>query len=389
MVPPQNQTPMSRQPPLTVPPPTYIDTARHYCVDDLPEASIAGARLQGILDCLRNGRPVTRLAQGFLQKGGLQALYRLSTGSLSQDSFRELALAEQATRIEAATADKLAREAEERAREAALEARTKLVREQAEADRLARERDPKYIAKIKNRQLRDRYGIDTFVEEHCFSRLMSILKKVDSDQRLSEEDFVWLSTLGEIYFSDELRAAYHRLEAAFFASEFTRTRDPWMAVNASGHFRKCNLAQDADLLLGTIDVEQQKSPKLRSALCTTRGGAMRDLGHWDKAMQLGEQAHAFKTDDYRPCTLLGAIHMETGNYGLGQEWYAKAVERGATVDSVDQDLRKVYFRADQARQAEMREFLLRQDRVRYAWVGRSDKAYKPAHPKSKPMVHPK
>ena len=116
---------------------------------------------------------------------------------------------------------------------------------------------------------------------------------------------------------------------------------------------------------------------------------MRDLGRWDKAMQLGEQAHAFEADDYRPCTLLGAIHMETGNYGLGQEWYAKAVERGATVDSVDQDLRKVYFRADQARQAEMREFLLRQDRVRYAWVGRSDKACEPAHPKSKPMVHPK
>ncbi len=357
-------------PPLSKPTGSpHVDTARHYCVDDLPEASITGARLQGILDCLRNGRPVTRLALIFLQKGGLEALYRLATGTLPHDSFREFALAEQATRIEAATADRAARVADERAREAALEARTKLVREQAEADRLARERDPKYIAKVKNRQLRDRYGIDLFVEEACFGRLMSILKKADADQRLSEEDFVWLSTVGELYFSGELRAAYHRLEATFFASEFTRTRDPWMAVNASGHFRKCNRAQDADLLLGTIDVEQQKSPKLRSALCTTKGGAMRDLGHWDKALELGEKAHAFKADDYRPCTLLGAIHMETGNYDQGQEWYAKAVERGATVDSVDQDLRKVFFRADQAKQAEMREFLLREDRVRYAWVG--------------------
>ena len=83
-----------------------------------------------------------------MQKGGLDALHRLAMGSLAADKFRELALAEQGARIEAAKAEKLVREAEERAREAALEARTKLVREQAEADRLARERDPKYIAKV-------------------------------------------------------------------------------------------------------------------------------------------------------------------------------------------------------------------------------------------------
>lgn len=95
---------------------------------------------------------------------------------------------------------------------------------------------------------------------------------------------------------------------------------------------------------------------------------MRDLQRWEEALRLGEKAHALEAGDYRPCTLLGAIHMETGNYSLGQEWYAKAVERGATVDSVDQDLRNIFNRADQAKKAEMREFLLREDAVRYAWV---------------------
>ncbi|MCB1871752.1 MAG: hypothetical protein KDI49_07070, partial [Gammaproteobacteria bacterium] len=137
---------------------------------------------------------------------------------------------------------------------------------------------------------------------------------------------------------------------------------------ASSQFRKCDCALDADTLLGTINVSQQKSSKLKSAICTTHGGVMRDLRRWDEALHLGEKAHALKADDYRPCTLLGAIHMETGNYSLGQEWYAKAVERGATVDSVDQDLRNIFFRADKARQAEIREFLLSQDPVRYAWV---------------------
>ena len=66
--------------------------------------------------------------------------------------------------------------------------------------------------------------------------------------------------------------------------------------------------------------------------------------------------------------LLGEIHMETGNYSLGQDWYAKAVERGASTDSVDQDLGNIFFRADPAKQLEMRAFLLSDDPVRYAWA---------------------
>ena len=317
---------------------SYRDTALHYCVDDLPGASLPGARLQKILASLGLGRPVTRLSLSYLQQEGLESLYRLATGALPFEQFRDLALVEQADRIEVATATRLAREAEERARETAMRARGAAMlaemqrdRERAEAARAARERDPKYIARRKNQKLRAKYGIDTYVDQKCFGPLMKILKRVDAGQRISPEDFVWLSSVGEPYFSDELLTAYHRLEADFFATEFNRTGDPWMAVNASGHFRKCGRARDADSLLHPINVEKQKSSKLKSALCTTRGGVMRDLGHRDEAQRLGERAHALRADDYRPCTLLGAIHMESGNYSLGQEWYAKAVERGATV----------------------------------------------------------
>jgi hypothetical protein len=289
---------------------------------------------------------------------------------------RELALVEQAIRVEAARARRLVVEAEERARVAAVQARVKLAGEQAEAARLAREKEPRHIAKTKNRKLRAVYGIDTFVEQRCFGRLMEIVKSVDANQRLSPEDFVWLSSVGKTYFSYPLRIAYHQLEADFFAREFKRTRDPWMAVNASGHYRKCKRPRDADSLFGTIKIEQQKSSKLKSALCTTRGGVMRDLERWDEALLFGEKAHAHKADDYRPCTLLGAIHMETGNYTLGQAWYAKAVERGATVDFVDQNLRKIFFRANKSKQAEMTEFLLGEDPTRYAWVTERIKNHK-------------
>jgi tetratricopeptide (TPR) repeat protein len=304
----------------------------------------------------------------FLQKQRLEALHRLATGQLTYDSFRETALAEQAARIEAATTARRAAEAEECARRAAMEEKANRAMEDAEAARLARERDPRHVAQIKQREFRARDGIHTYVDQDCFSRLMAILKRVDAGQRLSEADFVWLSAAGEDCFTDELWAAYHRLEADFFATEFKRTRDPWAAVNASGHYRKCDRPADADSLLRTISVEPQKSPKLKSALCTTHGVVMRDLGRWNEALRLGEQAHAFKPDDYRPCTLLGALHMEMGAYSLGREWYAKAVERGASEGSVDQDLRSIFFRADQAKQAAMREFLLAQDPVRYAWA---------------------
>lgn len=348
--------------------PSYRDTAVHYCVDDLPSSVVAGTRLQNILDCLHHGKPVTRLSANYLQQQGLEVLHQFATGELPYDRFQKLALAERSLRLESAVAAKLAREIEDRAREVAMQARMKFAYEQVEAARLAKESDPKFIAKVKNQQLRSRYGVDVFVEQHCFGRLMNILKSVDAGQRFSDEDYVWLSSVGETYFSDELRTAYHRLEADFLVREYKRTKDLWMVVNASGHYRKCYQASEASALLSSIDVEAQKSRKLKAALCTTHGGVMRDLNRWDEALNLGEKAHTLRANDYRPCTLLGAIHMETGNYSLGQEWYAKAVERGATVDSVDQDLRNIFFRADQAKQAEMREFLLRENADRYAWV---------------------
>ena len=64
----------------------------------------------------------------------------------------------------------------------------------------------------------------------------------------------------------------------------------------------------------------------------------------------------------------GAIHMERGNYTLGQEWYAKAVERGATVDSVDRDIRKIYRQLGHDERAAMKSFLLNEDPVRYKWL---------------------
>lgn len=150
----------------------------------------------------------------------------------------------------------------------------------------------------------------------------------------------------------------------FMQASLKELQDPWMAVNASSHYRKCDRAMDADLLLDTINVEQQKTPKLSSALCTTHGGVKRDLKEFDKGLHLGEKAHALTPDHYHPCTLLGAIYMELGNYELGQKWYANAVERGATVDSVDRDIRKIYRQLGHHERGAMKSFLQNDDSIR-------------------------
>lgn len=335
----------------------YSETARRYCVDDLPGASLPGARLQKILDCLQSGRPVTPLSLGFLQKQGLELLYRLAIGELPYDKFLEPAFAERSLRIETAIAAKR----EEQVRESAMFAKM-------QAARQAKERDPKYIAKIANQQLRYKYGLDGYIEPPCFDRLMGILKCVDAKKRLLPEDVVWLCSVGKDYFTKELRVTYHLLEAEFFIGEFKRTGDLWNAVNASSHYRKCDRAQKADTLLATIRVDQQKSSKLKSALCTTHGGIMRDLNRWDEALQLGKKAHTLRPKDYRPCTLLGAVYIEIGNYSLGQEWYDKAIERGATPEIVDDEIRRIFFQADKDQQNKMKEFLLGVDPIRYKWV---------------------
>jgi hypothetical protein len=57
--------------------------------------------------------------------------------------------------------------------------------------------------------------------------------------------------------------------------------------------------------------------------------------------------------------------MELGNYDVGQEWYRKAEDRGATRDAIDHELRVIFKRADKTKRAEIKAFLLGEDPVRY------------------------
>ena len=345
-----------------------IDLADRYFVSDLPGSTIPASRLRGILDKLDEGCPLTTNGLNYLRQLGLSALGQLARGEITYESFRPIAETEKATREQTAEAERQTQHASMLAKAAELKAREAEYWAHKDAERLARESDPKHIAKMKNRALRERYCIDVFIEQNHFSRLMNILRRLDDGYRLSDDDVLWLNADGQDYFSEILQLAFHEREAEFYVSEYRRTSDPWNAVNASAHFRKCEQSKKAHDLLTSIPLERQKVPKLRSAIATTHGGVMRDLRRLDDALRLGNQAHKITPKDFRPCTLLGAVNFELGLYDIGRDWYAKAIERGATERSIDCDLRGIFLRADPSKREEIKAFLLSEDPARYRWV---------------------
>lgn len=347
-----------------------LDLAQRYFVNDLTSASVPATRLRNTLDKLQNDGRLSASSLNYLQQLGLSALQRLAQGEITYEAFSEAAALEQEARMQAAEAAKRAKEAERKARETAWAAEYERERQRAEADRRARESDPKYIAKVKSQQLQARYGLDQFIEPPFYRRVMEILTRIDGGDRLTDDDVLWLQTDGKDYYSDILEAAFHEREADYFAAEYGRTSDPWNAVNASGHYRKCDQAMKADALLKRVPADRTRSPKLKSAICTTHGGVMRDLKRFNEALKLGEQAHVLTPKDLRPCTLLGAVNIELGKFDVGWEWYRRAEERGATERSIDHDLRGIFMRADSAKREEIKLFLLRIDPERYAWVHR-------------------
>ena len=83
---------------------------------------------------------------------------------------------------------------------------------------------------------------------------------------------------------------------------------------------------------------------------------------------MGEQAHALQPRNFRPCTLLGAVHIQQRNYELGHVWYRKAEARGASSGSIKAEIQTLLKNmTGTARQTAITE-LLRIDPERYGWL---------------------
>ena len=334
--------------------------AEKYLVDDLPGAALVGARLNGILQKIEAGETLTSLAEAFLASAGLSSLLALSTGQIDRPTFEDAAVRERSARIQRGKeeADRAAAEQAQRAEamDAAIKARF--------ADM---ENDPTLRRRREARELRDRFDIG-FIETEYYPRAMQLLKQVANGNRLTPEDVAWLTTEAVDCWTDALQQAWHRLEAAALTKAWEKSGDPWNAVNASAHWRKAGEPQQALEVTGAALDKVGRSPKPRSALLTTRGGAMRNVGRLSEARSLGLEAHELTPADFRPCTLLGAVSMELGDLAAGHQWYAKAEALGAERRAIDQDLRTLLIRLEPDARDRIRTYLLGQDPERFAWL---------------------
>ncbi len=348
----------------------YKETAIKYFVNDLAGALIPGSRLSNLLNELELTKQISDNTKDFLLKKGLLALLSYSKNDISFSAFSKAAEIEQSVRRQIAEALSLKEQAEADARLA----ESRRAQEHEEAKRCAFENNPRTIAKAKQFKLREKYGLSYFIERANFPKLMDILRRVENGVRLTEEEVFWLSTEKDGsdtgYFTEELKERFHENEALFYRAEFEKSKKPWFAVNASSHYRKCKQSKTAESILCKIDVPGLKDFKLKSALCTTLGGVKRDLHKSDEALNLGKQAHDFTPQDFRPCTLIGAVFIETGHYDLGQSWYKKAVDRGYSEKSVDNELRGIFMRAEKSTQEAIRAHFLSIDAKRFSWMNK-------------------
>lgn len=321
---------------------TALEIARYFHLEYA--AAAVCPPMSDLLRALFQGRSLTERELAFLSQHAPSHFYQFAFGKLTIEDYFSIARAAEAEAF-------------------ALKAR----REAVEAARIAREKDPEYIAMIQTQALYKKYAI-LQIDESLRPRMTELLERIDAGNRLSKEDMKWLKTTAKNRFTAELRNAYHRLEANFHADQYCHTRDPWSVATASAHYRKCDLPTKALELIDSVPPDRLKSPKICSAMFTTRGGVMRDLGRRSEAIEMGEKAHALVPKDYRPCTLLGAVHMELRDFQQGHEWYEKARERGAPAQGIDSELRSIFLQLNSVGREAMKAFLLGNDPNQYRWL---------------------
>ncbi|PPK74052.1 hypothetical protein B0F87_112103 [Methylobacter tundripaludum] len=209
------------------------------------------------------------------------------------------------------------------------------------------------------------------------SLLYAILKKLEASQRLTDEEVVWLQAEKllktrlkdrDYYVSTRIFIAHHTLEAKFYESEFQHTKNHWNLASASAHWRKAERPEHALDLTGNLNLKQIKPAKLKAALLTTRGGALRDSDRFDEAEKCAVEAIQHYPNNHNPYTLMGALCYDRKDYEAGDKWFEEAVKRGAKFDEQDAEIKRILRKIKGQERNELIDHLLKRDPHRFAWV---------------------
>ena len=198
------------------------------------------------------------------------------------------------------------------------------------------------------------------------SRLYTILKKLETGSYLNDDEVVWLKAENWSYPLNKINIVHHTLKAQFYEIEYQRTKNSWNLASASAQWRKAEKPEWALKQTNDLDFKQIKPAKLRAALLTTRGGALRDINHLDEAEKCALEAIKHFPDSHDPYTLMGALCYQTGRYDEGDRWFEEASKRDAeSRDQQDAEIKRILRKKpDQA----LIDHLLKKDPHRFAWV---------------------
>lgn len=203
------------------------------------------------------------------------------------------------------------------------------------------------------RDLQKKYFDHDYIEFHELKRITMIAQKFEKSLRISKADAIWVFSHTELYPTDEFLKIYHGFEAKDCIEEYKKTKNKWKLINASSQYRKGLSSHLAKELLLKHNFNDVKESKLRSAYHTTFGGVERDLRNPTEALKHAEKAHNIQTNNFRPCTLFGAVYMEQGDYGLGLEWYEKAKKLGAPERGINNELSVIIKKLSKEEQKKM------------------------------------
>lgn len=197
------------------------------------------------------------------------------------------------------------------------------------------------------------------------SRLLTVLKNLDAGIRLKDDEVVWLN--GENLFrrSSKIYICHHIIEALFYESEFKRLKDHWKLASASAQWRKAEKPLNAINLIRDINIDNFNPAKLRAALLTTLGGALRDVEDLDQAEKNALKAISNYPDSHNPYTLMGALCYDTKRYEEGSKWFEEAIKRGAQLKDEDSEIKKILRKEHNHN---LVDYLLKKDPIRFSWV---------------------
>lgn len=197
------------------------------------------------------------------------------------------------------------------------------------------------------------------------SRLFTVLKNLDAGIRLKDDEVVWLNGENLFQRSSKIYICHHIIEALFYESEFKRLKDYWKMASASAQWRKAEKPLNAIKLIRDINIDNIKPAKLRAALLTTLGGALRDVEDLDQAEKSALKAISNYPDSHNPYTLMGALCYDTKRYEEGSKWFEEAIKRGAQLKDEDSEIKKILRKEHNHN---LVDYLLKKDPIRFSWV---------------------